>query len=480
MNQMKRILKFIFFPAIFSWSLLSFGQTIPGKLSLQQAVDIAIKNNIQIRQTELRMESADINRKQAKAFLLPNLNGNFNYGWNNGRNIDPVTNTFINQQLTGSNIGVSGQWNVFNGLQIQNSIKQNTLAYNASKMDLQQAKENLTLNVIMNYLQVLNNEDLLVNTNNQALVTRGQVERLTVLVKEGAVGTYLLADLNGQLANDEILIINSANALDLSKLNLCQLLNIPYNNALKLERYEAMMPAAIYPGNTEEIFAIAKKNLAIVKASDLRIMSAEKAVKVEQSAFFPQIGLYANLFSNYSSAAVLYSATDITNVQTKDFVLLNNIKNPVISPQQNYSSENIRYGKQMSNNIGSNFGVAAQIPLFNNLRTKYRVDQARVNVKAAEYEKDNIELLLKQNVEQAYANMTASYKRYNAFLVQYNNYLESFRANEIRFNAGAINSVEYITAKNNLDRATINLAQVRYEYIFRTKILDYFQGKLTL
>jgi outer membrane protein len=133
----------------------------------------------------------------------------------------------------------------------------------------------------------------------------------------------------------------------------------------------------------------------------------------------------------------------------------------------------------MKNNIGSSFGVGATIPLFNNLRTKYRVEQARVVAKNAELEKQQIDLNLKQQVDQAYANMVASYNRYAAFQEQYNEYQESFRANEIRFNTGAINSFEYLSAKNNLDRARLSLTQVRYEYIFRTKILDYFQGVLS-
>lgn len=480
MNRKKNLWKAIITFIIVMISLDSISQTAPATLSLKEAVDIAIKNNLQVKQSELRTETADINRKQAKAFLLPNLNGSFNYGWNNGRNIDPFTNTYVNQQLAGSNVGLNGQWNIFSGLQVQNSIKQFSLAHEASKNELQQAKETLMLNVILNYLQVLNNEDLLVNTNNQAIVSKEQVDRLDVLVKEGARGPYLLADLKGQLANDQIAIINAQNSLDIAKLTLCQLLNIPYNKDLQLERDDTLIPAEIYQGNPEEIFATAKKNLAIVKASDLRVKSAEKAVSVEKSQFFPQIGLYGNLFSNYSSAAVINNPTSVTDVTTENYVLVNSIKNPVISPQTNYASEKIKYGTQMSNNVGSSFGIQAAIPLFNNLRTKYRTDQARINVKVAETEKQNIELQLRQNIEQAHANMTASYNRYKAYLEQYNNYQESFRANEIRFNTGAINSVDYLTAKNNLDRATINLAQVRYEYLFRTKILDYYQGRLTL
>ncbi len=461
-------------------SVTALSQTGPTALSLKEAVDIAIKNNLTVKQNELRTETADINRKQSKAFLLPNLNASFNYGWNNGRNIDPFTNTYVNQQLAGSNIGLNGQWNVFNGFQVQNLIKQNALAYEASKNELQQAKETLTLNVILNYLQVLNNEDLLVNTNNQATVTRQQVERLEVMVKEGAVGLYLLSDLKGQLANDRLAIINAQNALDLSKLTLSQLLNIPYNKTLQLKRDDTLIPAVMYQGNPEEIYAIALKNMAISKAAELRVKSAEKAVRVEQSQFFPQIGLYGNLFSNYSSAAVINNPSGVTDITTENYVLVNNIKTPVISPQTMYTSQKINYGTQVGNNVGSSFGVQAAIPLFNNLRTKYRIDQARINVKSAEVEQQNIALQLKQNIEQAHANMIASFNRYQAYQDQYNAYQESFRANEIRFTSGAINSVEYLTAKNNFDRATINLGQVRYEYLFRIKILDYYQGKLTL
>lgn len=451
-----------------------------GRLSLQQAVDIAVRNNIQVRQSELRVESADINRKQARANMLPNLNGDFNYGWNNGRNIDPFLNVYVNQQLTGSNVGLNSSWLLFNGRQVQNTIKQTGLAHEASKLELQQNKETLTINVIMNYLMVLVNEDLLVNLRNQAAVTRNQVQRLEVLVKEGAIGQFQLSDMKGQLANDEVAIINAQNALDLARLSLCQVLNIPYNRGLQLERNDAPMPQEVYPGTSENVYEQARKGLAAVRAGELRIESAKRAVQAEKGGFFPRIGLYGNVFSNFSSAANRLIPDGVTEITTDNYVLVNNVKSPVISPQQRYLTEGISYGSQIRNNVGSSFGVAASVPLFNNFRTKYRVAQARVLEKTAELDKSLTELNLRQQVEQAWANMEASFNRYKAFREQYDEYQESFRANEIRFNSGVINSFEYLSAKNNLDRATLNLTQVRYDYIFRTKVLDYFQGKLGL
>jgi outer membrane protein len=474
-----KLFKHILFVTMVICGAAVHGQTTVARLSLQEAVDIAVKNNIQVKQAGLKVETAEINRKQARANMLPNLNGDFNYGWNNGRNIDPFLNVYVNQQLTGSNIGLTSQWVLFNGLQVQNLIKQNSLSLEASKMDLQQNKETLTMNVILNYLQVLSNEDILVNLENQAAVTKNQVERLEVLVREGAKGQYQLSDMKGQYANDKVAIVNARNSLEISKMNFCQLLNMPYSKELALERNDAPMPTEMYAGTPEDIYKKATEQLALVKAGGLRVESAKRAIKVEQGAYYPRIGLYGNLFSNYSSTTNRNIPGTISDVLTDNYVLVNNVKSPVYTPRQQFTSEGIPYFDQMKNNIGSSFGVGATIPLFNNLRTKYRVEQARVVAKNAELEKQQIDLNLKQQVDQAYANMVASYNRYAAFQEQYNEYQESFRANEIRFNTGAINSFEYLSAKNNLDRARLSLTQVRYEYIFRTKILDYFQGVLS-
>ncbi|HSF44671.1 MAG TPA: TolC family protein [Chitinophagaceae bacterium] len=473
-----RSVKYIFFIVLILSGPFILAQN-DNRMSLQEAVDIAVKNNISLKQAELRVETADINRKQAKANMLPNINGDFNYGWNNGRNIDPFLNVYVNQQLTGSNIGVNGQWLLFNGLQVQNLIKQTRLTKQATEMDLQQNKETLTLNVILNYLQVLNNEDMLLNLENQAAVTKTQIDRLEVLVREGAIGQYQLSDLKGQYANDKVAIVNAKNSLDISKITLCQLLNIPYDAGLQLERNDAPMPTEIYAAQPGEIYKKASGELAIVKAGDLRVESAKRAVQVERSAFYPRVGLYGNLFSNYSSTTTRNIPGAVTDVVTDNYVLVNNVKSPLYTPRQQYSSEDIQYFDQMKNNIGSSFGIAAAIPIFNNFRTKYRVEQAKVLERNSVLEKQQIELNLKQQIDQGYAQMQASYNRFQAFQDQYNEYLESFRANEIRFNSGVINSFEYLSSKNNLDRARLSLTQVRYEYIFRTKILDYYQGMLS-
>jgi outer membrane protein len=198
------------------------------RLSLKQSIDIALKNNPQVQQSDFQLQASAVNLKQAKANVLPDLFGNVGHGLNQGRSIDPFTNSYINQGVAFGNYNVSSGVVLFNGYQLKNLIQQSSLTYEANKMDVQQTKDNITLNVILAYLQILNNQDQIVQARAQADVTRKQVERLNVMNEAGAIVPAQFYDLKGQLANDELAIINSQNALNNARLNLSQLMNVPY------------------------------------------------------------------------------------------------------------------------------------------------------------------------------------------------------------------------------------------------------------
>jgi outer membrane protein len=450
--------------------------TVYSKLSLKQSIDIALANNIPVKQTGLAVERAQVDRNQAKANLLPSFNANFNYGFNTGRTIDPITNSYINQQLQSSSLGITGGVLLFNGFQLQNFIKQTGYALDASKMDYQQAKDNLALNVVLAYLLVLNNHDQLDIARNQAVVTSKQVERMGVLVKEGAVGQYQLSDLKGNYAGDQINIVNAQNNLAQSKLNFCQLLNIPYNPDLELES-EFILPAEKYPLTAGEVYNLGIQNLPLVKAADYRVKSSDKLIKAIRGDFYPSIFAQGNFSSSYSNAATSQTPGAIVETTTGDYVKIAGLESPVFTKQQQFSSDKIGYFTQLDNNRGSFYGLFMQIPIFNNFTVRNRVKTAKINMKDAELAAANTRVTLRQNVEQAWQNMSSAFDRYKVLLDQVSNYEESFRAAEIRFNAGAINSTDYLIVKNALDRAKENLAQAKYEFIIRNKVLDYYQGK---
>jgi outer membrane protein len=448
-------------------------------LTLKGAIETALKNNIDVKQTGLLADRDLVNHQQAKWNVLPDLNGNFNFGWNQGRTIDPFTNTYINQQLSSSSVGLTSNVVLFSGLQLYNAIRQTSYAFQASKMDYEQSKNTLTLNVLLTYLQILNGEDLLEISRNQAAVTRKQVERMQIMVNEGAVGEYNLTDLKGQLAGEEIAIINGTNTIEAAKLSLCQMLNIPMNKNLKLVRDQLIAPAGLYELTAEQVYQEALRQFAAVKATDLRVKSFQKSVNIARGGYFPVLSFGANIGSNYSSAATTGVPGTIVETNTGQYVKINNVQYEVLRQEQNFSFKKIGYRDQLDNNLGNSYGFNLRVPIFNNFFVRNQVRLASINLKNSELENQNIKLTLRQNIETAYSNMASNFERYKALASQVQFFETSFRAAEIRFNTGVINSAEYLIVKNNLDRAKVNLITATYEYLLRTRILDFYQGKLS-
>ncbi len=447
--------------------------------SLKECVETGIENNIPVKQSELVAQSAKADWQKAKANLLPDLNGNWGYGWNQGRAIDPFTNGYIDQRFSSSSIGLNAGITLFSGLQLQNLIRQTGYAFHASEMEWQQSKDKLTLDIILAYLTVLNAEDTWRIMLEQTNVTRKQVERLNVLVEKGAIGTYLLSDMKGQLSGDEINTVNNFAALQTAKLNLAQLMNIPYDKNMQLQRLPESDLLEMYPATAQQVYAASLKSLAQIKAVDLRVKSAEREVSVAKGGYFPTLRFIGNLGTNYSSISNSLIPTTTIESPTGAYVMIDNTKTPVYEEKQNYDQRKISYNTQFKNNLGSYIGLSLSVPIFNNLQVTTNVKKAKLQANYAHLESENTKLILRQTIEKAYVDMTSAYERYKALLEQVMQYKESFRAAEIRFNLGTIVSTEYLITKNNYDRARLNLTQTWYEYIFRTRILDFYQGKLS-
>jgi len=446
-------------------------------LTLQQCVETAITNNLTIKQSGLQAESAGADLVQARANRLPVLNMDITHGINQGRSIDPFTNSYLDQQINFANYGLNGSITLFNGNNITNNIKRNIYNYEATKMDLQQSKDIVTLNVILAYLQVLSNEDQLKQNANQADLSRQQVDRLEILNKDGAIAPSQLFDLKGQLANDELAIINSQNALDAAKLSLAQLMNIPYDSNLRVAPIEMKEEIKMYDATTQMIYESASKNLGYVKATEFRKQSAAKALLAAKGLIYPLIYLSSGLYTNYSNAASTSTLVSSSDVPSGDYVNLAGNKVPVYTTQNNYENNQIGYFSQFKNNYNTSVSIGVRIPILNSLQTHTQIKQAKINLRNAEYVEETTKLQLQQDIEKANFNMQAAYKKYQKLTEQVASFTESFRAADIRFNAGAINSVEYLVVKTSLDRANINLIIARYEYLLRTKILDYYQSK---
>lgn len=457
-------------------SVSFFAQEDPVSLSLAECIEIALENNPDLHAARLREEAAEINLKQSGNELLPDLNARFNVGINNGRSINPFTNAYIDEQLSFSNAGLSLGATVFNGFRIQNSILRDRYAVKASEMETQEAKQNLILDVTLAYLQALNSIDLVQLAQLRLETTEGQINRLKELYDEGAGNPADYTDIQGQYASDKNSLLQAKNTLVQSQLNLALLLNVDEEIIASPTNFPEALQS--YGLSAEAVFEDALDNLATFKARELRVQAAEKAVKVTRSLYFPEISLFAQLNTNYSSAARLFNESGTVLVETGDFVILENKDLPVLRNQTQYLEEEIPFYDQLNNNLNSVIGVAVNVPLFNGFRAKNEVALQKIRLEETEVEFESTKNRFRQSVKQAHADMETAYNQYLILQDQVAAFAESFRVNEVRFNNGVSNFVEYIISKNNLDQSRINLANARYEYLLRVQVLEYFRGNI--
>jgi len=476
--------KKIFLLAVVFFAAMQIGFTqdslLSGTLSLKQCIDIALKNNIDINRSEFDMQDSKVTLTQSKANRLPFMSGSINHSFSQGKTVDPFTNSYVDQKLTSASYSLGADLYLWNAGSINNLVRGDALNLEASKMDLQQQKDNVTISVILAYLQVLNGAEQLNAAIQQADVTRKQVERLDVLNKDGAIAPSTYYDTKGQLASDELNIIALKNALETSKLELTKLMNVTYSKDMQLEKIDINAGLAIYDGTSQQIYDMAMKNLALIKAADLRTASASKFVKSAKGQLYPKLVLSGGLGTNYSSAAATQTLVSSSDVITDNFVNIDNEKFSVYAPQGVYNENKITYGNQWKNNFNSYVGIGIQIPILNGLQARGRVNTAKIQEKRSTVEAKTTKTQLQQAVEQAYLNMNTAFERYNKLTSQVDDLTISFQAAEVRFNAGAINSVDYLIIKSKADNANINLIAAKYDYILRTKILDFYQGKLSL
>lgn len=454
----------------------SFAQT-GNQLTLQQCVETAIANNLQVRQSEYQAQSDKINYQQAKGNQLPFISGNINHGINQGRSIDPFTNTYANQQINFANYNINTSITIWNGSSIRNNIKQTELAAKASEMDWQQAKDNITINVILAYLQVLNSQEQLTVAKNQVAVTKNQVDRLEILNNSGAIAPSVYYDLKGQLAGDELSVINIKNTLESAKLALAQLMNVPYNATVQLESLNNQLKPTLYDGTSENIYQVASQQLAFIKAAELRKLSAAKRLLTAKAQLLPTLSFNGGFGTNYSSVANRQELLGTMDVATNSYVNVSGSKLSVFAPQSSYQTHKITYGDQWSNNLNSSLSIGLQFPILNGLQAKSRVNQAKIAEKRTSFEAETTKTQLKQAIDQAYINMNSAFERYQALARQLDEFTKSFKAAETRFNAGVNTSVEYLIAKNNVDRTNANFVAAKYDYLLRSKVLDFYQGK---
>ena len=415
-----------------------------------QCLDTALQRNISVNQPRMSNELNKISLEQSRANRIPSASASANESFNIGKNVDPTTNNYVTEGYHATNFSVSSSYSLFNGLQNANTIRQNRLNVQSGQFDIEKAKNDVTLNITTGYLQVLFAYEILSAAKSQEEATVAQVDRTSKMVNAGKSPESDLLQIQSQLATDNLSVITAQNQLDLARVTLMQLMEIPV-----ADNFDVVVPAMEEPSSgllqtNEEIYL---KSLTVqpqISSASLKTNAAELAMKVSEGARWPRLTLGADLSSNYASSRK---------------------KGSIVNP------EGYPFYQQMWDNIGQSFSLGLSIPIYSNRQIKSGIDRARINVITTQLNEQNIKNLLRKSVEQTYTDLRAAIKKYDATKQQLAAIESVYKNAEKKYTVGVMSATDFLIQKNNFTQSQSGLIQAKYDYIFKSKILDFYQGK---
>ena len=439
---MKKILIFIFTCIITSQGLTFSQQKV---WSLEECIKYAIENNIQIKQQVIQTEGQKNSLDLSKFQLLPSLNGQASHSYSFGRALDQNTYQFFNQTLQSDYFYLGGQLPVFNGLQYYNGIQKNKYLVLASEQDIQNISDNVALNVALGYLQILLNKELVAANENQLNITLQQIEKTRKLVDAGSVAKGNLLQIEAQAAQEELQLITMKNQLETSYLGITQLLELKtpvgFEVVVPLINVD---PNAVISGNIDEIFEIAQKSRPEVKSSELKLSASQYDLKIAKGGRSPRLSLNYSLSTRYT----------------------------YIGSQPG----NVAFTTQFKNNKNSGIGLSMNVPILNGWQVTKNISNSKLSVENNQYSLEGTKKQLYKSIQQAYTDAVAALKKYNVSIKAVASTEESFRYTEQKFNVGMVTPVDYNAAKTQLLKSQSDMSQAKFEFIFKTKVLDFYKG----
>ncbi|WP_036678615.1 TolC family protein [Daejeonella oryzae] len=445
------------------------------KITLRQATEIALQNNLQIKQAQLSEALSDENLKQSKIALYPTLNASNNLNFNYGRSIDPLTNQFVNQSVTSTNGNLFSGITLFQGFQKINLISQSKYELEADKSNTQKSKNDLVLAVVTTYLQVLNSQDFLVAANQQLAISRQQLDREQ---KFFDVGNKTLADLSqskAQVATAELNVTNAQNQLDLSFLNLAQLMERDPSVPFEVEKPVIDDVPLNSAYSASEVYNTALKNYPDIKIAEYSRMAFAKAVDVAKGNFYPRLTLQGGLGTGFSNGRqqLVSRSPDGTN---SPIGFVENTGQVVVTPNFATTFEKTPFRTQIDENFNQSISFGLSIPIFNNFTARSSVRRAKINLQNAEVSEQIARNSLNKVVNQAVYDLRAAERRLYSAQVAFQSSKDAFYAIDQRYTVGLANSLDLNQSQTNLNKAEFDLIQARYDLIFRAKVIDFYLG----
>lgn len=414
--------------------------TAQTRMNLQECIRIALEQHPDVAQQDLRVAQSKINLRQSQFDLLPELSMGASHGWSQGRYIDPTTNLFVTQHLTSGSQWASSSATLFDGLGSFRRIAAQSYAFRAAEMDVVMIRDRLTLQVAAAYIAALAARDMVELVQNQVALTEERMLRTETLHEQGAVSPMDYHDINGEYQLDLNRLVDAEQSRRQSLVELARLLNQSIPDNVALQRLTETPAHGRDTRNAEDLYHTASSHMGVIKAADFRHQQAKHELRALRAGFLPRLSLSGGFQSRYAGT--------------------------VPAP----------YSSQISDNLGSFANVNLSIPVFNRFNNRTQVSKAKLLVKEANLHSETQRKELQQDIRVAWIDLEASRDRYGNIEKQVDQYGESFRIAQLRFDLGDTNALEYLTAKNRLDNAEINLILSRYQWHLRQFIVDFYAG----
>jgi len=444
-TKKKLITGFTFVAALGFVNIVNAQQVI----TIQQAVENTLKSNLTIKQAQFSAAISEENLTQSKYSLYPNLNASVSPNLTFGRGLDQTTFQVTNQTSLYTSGNLSTNVDLFQGFTKINQIRQNKILLDADKSNIEKVKNDLILNVVNAYLQVLYNTDLERASKDQLDIARKTLARENALLDAGNKTLADVSQAKSQAATAELNLTNAQNALSISYLTLGQLMEMqPSQKFVVQAPLIDNIKTASTTVSAEEIYNNALNIFPDIKLANLRSLAAKQAIAVAKGAYSPSLSLGAGLNTSYSYQF--------------------NYKG--LTPQASFAD-------QIDQRLGQSIGMSLQIPIFNGFSARSSVRKAKItyqnNLVQEQLSKNN----LNKVIFQATTDLKAAESRYASTQNAFNAQKDAFYVVEQRYNVGLVNSLDYSTAQTNRNKAEIDFIQAKYDLIFRAKVIDYYLGK---
>lgn len=464
------------FAILFGFGLSAQAQT--KQWTLEECVRYALDNNITIKLSELDVQTADIDKKDAFGNYLPSVNGNASHSWNIGLNQDVTTGLLRNQTTQYSSVGLNAGVDIYKGLQVQNTYRRAKLSIIASQYQLLKMQEDISLNVANAFLQILSYKEELKVKKEQLSIDEKRLKRSEEMVNAGTIPRGDLYDLKATIATDQQAITVSENNLLISKLSLAQLLQLKeFADFDVVDDTNAKDENNIMAQSPIDIYNKAKETRTELKLAQTNLEIAEKNVAIAKGAYQPTLSAFYNFNTRASYSDIIVGAipntanptSQIGFVEGTNQAVLQNNFTPVLGGPQPILD-------QFSDNKGQSFGFQLSVPIFNGFSVRNNVERNKVNLEKSKIDLEQKSLDLQRNVYTAFTNAKGALNTYESSTVTLEARQQAYNYAKEKYDVGLMNSFDFTQAQTLLTNAQSDVIRTKYDYMFKIKILEFYFG----